>query len=647
MAPVTAVQDRARESQLIRRRVLIALTLCLLLCVGLAVRAFHLQILDFEHYRTLSESNRVSIVAVPPTRGVIYDRNGVVLAQNIPAYSLEIIPEAVQDMDALLGAIGELISVGEEEVVRFRAALAKARPFDSIPLRFRLSADEVGRISVNRHHLPGVDVRARLVRTYPHAPVAVHLVGYVGRIDERELQSIDTADYRATSHIGKTGVELAYEDVLHGRAGYEHIEINAFGRRLRVLERRDPVSGRNIYLTIDSGLQLAAEEALGNRNGSVVAIEVSTGAVLAFASMPTFEPNLFVDGIKRQEYANLLESPDRPLFNRALRGQYPPGSTIKPIIGLGGLESGIDTGDRDHFCRGWYSLPGQTHRYRDWRKGGHGRVDLTRAIVESCDIFFYQLALDLGIDRIHDFLSQFGLGHRTGIDLVGESAGLLPSPDWKQAARNQPWYPGETLITGIGQGFTLTTPLQLASAVATLGARGIRMRPQVVLRQDAGDDEEPSELIPEIVSTIKIRENAHWDLVVGAMVDVVHGHRGTARHVGAGAAYDMAGKTGTAQVIGIGQDEEYDEDRLKPHLRDHGLFVAFAPADRPRIAVAVVVENGGSGSRSAAPIARSVIDHYIGVGENSKREELLVSAGTGYGVSNWQPLVRHVAGEGG
>ena len=634
MALEVTVQDRVREAHLVRRRLLTALVLCMLLCVGLAGRAFQLQVVDFVHYRTLSESNRVSVVAVPPTRGVIYDRNGVVLAQNTPTYSLDIVPDAVQDVETLLDAVSGLISFGDEDVARFRTEFAKARRFDRVPLRFRLGPEEVARIAVNRPRLPGVDFGVRLVRTYPHGPLAVHLVGYIGRIDERELQSIDTADYRATSHIGKTGIELAYEDTLHGSAGYEYIEINAFGRRLRVLDRRDPVPGNNIYLTIDAGLQAVAEQVLGNRNGSVVAIEVSTGAVLAFASVPTFDPNLFVDGIRRQEYENLLNSAGRPLFNRALRGQYPPGSTIKPIIGLAGLESGVDAGNRENFCRGWYSLPGQTHRYRDWRKGGHGQVDLTRAIVESCDIFFYRLALDLGIDRIHDSLLQFGLGHRTGIDLIGESAGLAPSPEWKQAARNQPWYPGETLITGIGQGFTLATPLQLASAAATMGSRGIRMRPQVVLRQDAGEDQEPRELIPEIVGTIKMPEHKHWDLVIEAMVDVVHGSQGTARRAGAGAAYNMAGKTGTAQVIGIGQEEKYDEDRLKPHLRDHGLFIAFAPAERPRIAVAVVVENGGSGSRSAAPIARRIVDHYLGAGMGLEQGELLVSASVGYGVVN-------------
>ena len=628
LSPVLTIQDRVREAQLVRRRTQVALVLSLLLCAGVAGRAFKLQVLDFEHFQTLSENNRVSIVAVPPTRGLIYDRNGVALAQNTSTYSLEITPEAVQDMDALLGALGELVAISDAEVERFRTALAKARHFDSIPLRFRLSPEEVARLAVNRPHLPGAEFKARLTRTYPHGPLAVHLVGYVGRIDEREMQSLNVSNYRGTSHIGKTGVELSYEEVLHGRVGYEHVETDAFGRTLRVLERRDPVPGRDVYLTIDAGLQAVAEQAMGEHTGSVVAIEPSSGAVLAFVSVPTFDPNLFTYGIGRQVYANLLDSPARPLFNRALNGQYPPGSTIKPIISLAGLENETDAGTREIFCPGWYSLSEGDRPYRDWKKGGHGAVDFTRAIAESCDVFFYQLALDLGIDRMHEMLEHFGFGRRTGIDLSGESSGLAPSRDWKRTARNQPWFPGETLITGIGQGYTLVTPLQLASATAALGGRGVRLRPQVVLWQDAGEGSEDSVLIPEVTGTVKVREERYWDRVREAMEEVVHGSRGTARHIGRGAAHRIAGKTGTVQLFGIGEDEEYDEAEVAPHLRDHGLFIAFAPAERPLIAVAVVVENGGSGSRAAAPVARRVIDHYLGAG--TEADKLLARAHPGY-----------------
>ena len=628
------IQDRVRETHLVHRRARVALAVALVTCIGLAGRVFDLQVLEFEHFRTLSESNRVSLVAVPPTRGLIYDRHGVVLAQNTPTYSLEITPEAVQDMDALIETLGELVEVSEADLERFYAALTKARRFDSVPLRFRLSPEEVARLAVNRPFIPGADFKARLARTYPRGPLAAHLVGYVGRIDERDRQSIDVANYRGTNHIGKTGVEHYYESVLHGRAGYEHIEINAFGRTLRVLERRDPVPGSDIYLTIDAGLQAVAEEALGERNGSVVALEPSSGAVLAFVSTPTFDPNLFAYGIGHEDYQELLHSPRRPLFNRALNGQYPPGSTIKPIMALAGLEADTDTASKGSYCGGWYSLPGSTHRYRDWKKEGHGELDLSRAIIESCDVFFYRLALDLGIERMYGTFTDFGFGSPTGVDLPGESSGLAPSRAWKEAVRGQPWYPGETLITGIGQGYVLTTPLQLASAAAALGTRGVRLRPQVVLRRKADGENEDSILIPEIMGAIKVAKEEHWDRVIGAMEDVVHGARGTARRVGAGAVYRMAGKTGTAQVIGIAQEEDYEEDEIAPHLRDHGLFLAFAPAERPLIAVAVVVENGGSGSGSAAPIARRVMDYHLTHDAGPEGGRLIAGLQTHFGTVN-------------
>lgn len=634
LSPVLTIQDRVRETHLVRRRARVALAVALVMCIGLAGRVFDLQVLEFEHFRTLSESNRVSLVAVPPTRGLIYDRRGVVLAQNTPTYSLEITPEAVQDMDALIATLGDLVEVSEADLERFYAALTKARRFDSVPLRFRLSPEEVARLAVNRPFIPGADFKARLARTYPRGPLAAHLVGYVGRIDERDRQSIDVANYRGTNHIGKTGVEHYYESVLHGRAGYEHIEINAFGRTLRVLERRDPVPGSDIYLTIDAGLQAVAEEALGERNGSVVALEPSSGAVLAFVSTPTFDPNLFAYGIGHEDYQELLHSPRRPLFNRALNGQYPPGSTIKPIMALAGLDADTDTASKGSYCGGWYSLPDSTHRYRDWKKEGHGELDLSRAIIESCDVFFYRLALELGIERMHGTFADFGFGSPTGIDLPGESSGLAPSRAWKEAVRGQPWYPGETLITGIGQGYVLTTPLQLASVAAALGTRGVRLRPQVVLRREADGENEDSILIPEIMGAIKVAREEHWNRVIGAMEDVVHGARGTARRVGAGAVYRMAGKTGTAQVIGIAQEEDYEEDEIAPHLRDHGLFLAFAPAERPLIAVAVVVENGGSGSGSAAPIARRVMDYHLTHDAGPEGGRLMAGLQTRFGAVN-------------
>ena len=393
--------------------------------------------------------------------------------------------------------------------------------------------------------------------------------------------------------------------------GYQHVETNALGRTLRVLERRDPIPGANLYLTIDADLQAVAEQALEDNNGAVVAIEPSSGALLAFASMPTFDPNLFVDGIDHETYQSLLASPDRPLFNRTLNGQYPPGSTVKPFMALAGLEYEVEDIREKSWCGGYYQLPGKLHRYRDWKRGGHGEVGLHRAVVESCDVFFYRLALALGIDRMHEYMSRFGFGRKTGVDLSGESAGLMPSAQWKQRTRSLPWYPGETLITGIGQGFTLTTPLQLAAATATLATRGMAMEPRVALRREDPLTGHAHDFVAQPADPITPVRPGHWQEVIDAMVDVVHGRKGTARRIGVGATYRMAGKTGTAQVFNVGQDEEYDEDKIAKELRDHGLFVGYAPVEEPRIAVAVVVENGGSGSSSAAPIARRVLDHYL------------------------------------
>ncbi len=627
MLPGLTIKDSAWETQLFRSRLLVSFAFVVLTTLVLVARMAELQLLDYQQYKTQSDDNRVKIVAVPPTRGLVFDRSGVILAQNTPTYSLEVVPERAGDIDALVEELSVLVEIREADLARFRKLLSSKRRFDSIPLRLRLDEREVARFAVNAHRFPGVDVRARLTRNYPHGPLGAHLVGYVARINEAELERIDPINYRGTDRIGKTGIEQAFEEVLHGTVGFQHVETNARGRTLRVLERADPKPGENLYLTIDASLQRVAEQALGEDKGAIVAIEPATGAVLAFASMPTFDLNEFVDGIDAKSYHALLRSPDRPLFNRALNGRYPPGSTVKPFFGLAGLEEGAEHPQRGSWCPGFFRLPGKRHRYRDWKRGGHGRVDLTRSIVESCDVFYYELALELGIDRMHRFMTRFGFGRKTGIDLHGESSGLMPSRQWKRGARGQPWYPGETLITGIGQGFMLSTPLQLASATATLAMRGVRLRPQVVLRRESVETGEVHELERKTLDAIEPREAEHWDQVIAAMVEVVHGKRGTARRVGKGLTYRMAGKTGTAQVFTLGQEEKYDEDKIAKKLRDHGLFVAFAPADRPQIAVAVLVENAGSGSRSAAPLARTVLDHYLkGVLEDEDKPLLTARA---------------------
>ena len=612
MARLLTIKDFSRESYLASARAVTAAIIVGLLTLALVGRLAHLQVLKHQHFTTLSENNRVKIVPIAPTRGLIFDRNGEVLAQNLPAYGLEVVPELVEDVDALISELREIIEITDADEEEFLAVLARKPRFEKIPLRLRLDDQEVARFAVNRHRFPGVDIDARLTRDYPHGELGVHLVGYVGRIDKRELDSIDQADYRGTSHIGKTGIEASHEDWLHGKVGYQRVETNAQGRILRVLERHDPVPGSNLFLTMDVKLQRTAETALGDERGAIVALEPLTGAVLAMASTPGFDPNLFVHGIDVDTYRSLQRSPERPLFNRAINGQYPPGSTIKPFLGLAGLEHSIGHAQGKSWCPGWFRLPGRERKYRDWKKHGHGRIGLRDAIVQSCDVYFYELALALGIDRMHEFLSSFGFGARTGIRLGGESPGLMPSRTWKRNARGQSWYPGETVITGIGQGYMLTTPLQLASAVAAIATRGTRMRPRIVDRAVDPGSGETEAVEPETNATISSFDAANWKRIVEAMAGVVHGPRGTAKRINAGIAYRMAGKTGTAQVVGIGQNEEYDADKLDKRFHDHGLFVAFAPVEEPRIAVAVIVENGGTGSNSAAPLARSVIDAWLG-----------------------------------
>ncbi|MDZ7662032.1 penicillin-binding protein 2 [Thiohalophilus sp.] len=604
-----AFKDNLRETALFNRRLLVAAIMVGILAATLVGRLFYLQVINQIHYSTLSENNRVNLLPIPPTRGLIYDRNGIVLAQNQPSFTLTLVPEHIPDMDATLETLKQRIQLTDQDIARFHRYRKQKRRFEGIPLRFRLTDEEVARIAVDQYRLPGVEIKAELARHYPLGKLASHAIGYVGRISENELDDLDTANYSATTHIGKVGVERYYEEQLHGEVGYQRVETNAQGRILRVLERTLPRPGKNLYLNLDARLQEVAEESFGDENGALVAIDPNNGAVLAFASMPTYDPGLFVNGIDSKTYRALTSSMARPLFNRALRGQYPPGSTLKPFFGLASLETEALRPDHEINCRGWYKLKNDDRRYRDWK--AHGKTDLSEAITESCDVYFYELSFELGIDNIHKYLSRFGLGKRTGIDIHGEQPGLLPSREWKRRTRNQPWFHGETLITGIGQGFMLATPLQLANITATLSQRGQRQTPRMLYAvQDATTNEftvqksKPREPVERI-------DEAHWQTVIQAMHDVIHGPTGTARGIGYGMQYKAAGKTGTSQVFGIAQDEEYVEEDVIKQLRDHGLFISFAPLEDPRIAVAVIVENGGSGSSSAAPIARKVMDHYL------------------------------------
>jgi len=608
--PRNTIKDNLLESRLFMGRSLIAVLLFGALAVALVARLVWLQVVAHEHFTTLSEDNRVKLNPVPPNRGLIYDRNGVLLAENLSSFRLEVIPEQIEDMDATLAELGALVEITDYDRERFVKLRRRMSRFEGVPLRFHLSEEEVARFAINRHRFEGVDIQAGLSRYYPLGSHAAHALGYVGRINEEELQVIDQTNYRGTTHIGKEGIEKAYEDTLHGKVGYEQLETNAGGRTLRVLTREAPVSGSSLYLSLDARLQQIIEQAFGEFSGSAVAIDPRNGEVLAFVSVPGYDPNPFVNGIDSKDYRALNENPDQPLFNRALRGQYPPGSTLKPFVALAGLERGVTNIQSSTFCPGFYRLPGGEHKYRCWKHGGHGTVNLNPAIVQSCDVYFYDLARSLGIDRLHDFLAQFSLGARTGIDLVGERPGLLPSTAWKRAARKEPWYPGETIISGIGQGYNLVTPTQLAAATATLASHGEYHQPHLVHAIRGTDGAlTPLHTPPTRITPIVNREN--WDSVIGAMVDVVHSARGTAKRIGLGVNYKIGGKTGTAQVFGLKQDEKYDESKMDKRLQDHALFIAFAPAEAPRIAIAIVVENGGHGGSVAAPIARIIMDQHF------------------------------------
>jgi len=605
------LKDHFQETQIFNQRALVAGLIMFFLLILLLSRLVYLQISNQQYYSTLSENNRVSIRPIPPTRGLIFDRNGVLLAQNLPSFTLEIVPEHVDDLNKTLELLTQLISISDEDLKRFHKERRKKRRFEGIPLRFRLNDEEVAKISVQENNLPGVIIKAQLSRHYPQGKLASHAVGYVSRINETELKKLNASNYSATTHIGKVGIERAYEKILHGKVGFQHVETNAQGRVLRVLDRTLPVSGKNLYLNMDSKVQAIAEQSLAENNGALVAIDPRNGAVLAMVSVPVYDPNLFVHGISSINYKALSTSAERPLFNRALRGQYPPGSTVKPFLGLAGLELKLLQSHNELDCPGWYMIKSDERRYRDWKKEGHKETDLAKAIIESCDVFFYDLAVTLGIDNMSAYLAHFGLGQKTGIDLRGELAGLNPSREWKRKNRNLPWFPGETLITGIGQGFMLTTPLQLASATASIAMMGERYTPRMLY---GVQDEQKSPIVKtEAIPShaVPVSDENNWKTVLNAMKNVVHGLHGTARGIKYNLEYTIAGKTGTAQVFGIAQDAEYKKEEIAKKLQDHALFIGYAPFDNPKIAVALIVENGGSGGSVAAPIVRKVMDQYL------------------------------------
>jgi penicillin-binding protein 2 len=579
----------------------------------LALRFSYLQIKQYNHYQTLAENNRISLVPIVPNRGLILDKNGVVLAHNFFVYTLEITPSKVDDLEKTISEVSKLVEVSSLDRKRFNKLREESRNFESVPIRTHLNEVEAASFAVNHYRFPGVEIKSRLFRHYPLGKLGSHMVGYIGRINDRDLVNLekngDLSNYKGSDHVGKSGIEQFYERQLHGTTGFQQVEIDADGRAVRVLSSTAPVPGSNLILTIDSKMQEIAETAFGEHRGAMVAINPKTGEVLSFVSQPTFDPNLFVDGIDTENWRLLNDSLDKPLINRPIRGIYPPGSTFKPFVAMAGLENEKRVPPFAISDPGYFTLPNSVHKYRDWKPTGHGMVDMQRAITISCDTFFYGLALELGIDKLTSFVRHFNFGRKTGIDIQGENEGLLPTPEWKMRRYKQPWYQGETVIIGIGQGYTLVTPLQLAQATATLANKGVAMKPHLLAKIQKNISNETQTIPLEVQDTIPLKPE-NIEIVKRGMIDVTL-PGGTAAAVGANAPYSIAAKTGTAQVIGIKQNAKYNASSIDERHRDHALFIAYAPADDPTIALAVIVENGGHGGSAAGPIARKVMDYYL------------------------------------
>ena len=601
------IKDHEKETRLVNKRLMACALFVIAITCALVVRLYVLQVVEFDYHSTISENNRVHVLPITPTRGLIYDRNGVVLADNRPSFNLTITRERAVDVNEELDEVISLLHLPTEDRASFDKAMKQGRhPFVPVTLFYELSEEQIAVLAVNEFRLPGIDVEPQFVRHYPMGAHFAHSIGYVGRINEKESKVLDGVEYRGTQSIGKTGIEKFYESQLHGHVGYEEVETNAQGRVLRVLKHTDPIPGKNIVLSLDVHLQEAAENALGDRRGSVVALDPETGDVLAMVSKPSFDPNLFVTGISFKEYAALHDSLDRPLFNRVLRGLYAPGSTIKPEMAIAGLDSGVVTPQTRVFDPGYYQLPDFDHKYRNWNHSGDGWVDMDAAIMRSNDTYFYDLAHKLGIDRLHDYMAMFGLGEKVSLDMFEESSGLMPSQAWKRATRRQPWFPGETVILGIGQGYMQVTPLQLAQATALIANKGVWNRPHLAKTVDgvAPVDEHP---MPNIL----LKNPRDWEQVNHGMQMVMHDARGIARAAAAGAQYRIAGKSGTAQVVAIKQGERYNREKTLERHRDNALFVGFAPAEHPKIAISVMIENGEAGGRVAGPVVRQIMDAWL------------------------------------
>lgn len=612
------LKNYLHEQHYFKLRLGVAALVVFCLFAVLAFRFSYLQLKQYNHYQTLAENNRISLVPIVPNRGLILDKNGVVLAHNFFAYTLEITPAKVKNLEETIAEIGKLVEITTLDRKRFKKFRDQSHSFESIPIRTHLNEVEAAKFAVNHYRFPGVEIKSRLFRHYPLGKLGAHMIGYIGRINDKDLKNLqesgDLSNYKGSDHIGKSGLEQFYEKQLHGTTGFQQVEIDADGHAVRVLSSTPPVPGDNIILAADSKLQEIAETAFGNHRGALIAINPKTGEVLSYVSQPTFDPNLFVDGIDSENWKALNESLDKPLINRPLRGVYPPGSTFKPFVALAGLEAGKRAPPFSIQDPGFFTLPGKRHRYRDWKPSGHGIVDIQKAITVSCDTFFYGLAMEMGIDSMTSFVRHFGFGRKSGIDIDhvsgrSENDGLLPTPEWKQRRFKQPWYPGETVIVGIGQGYTLVTPMQLAQATAILANNGLAMKPRLVTHIEDAQTGKKQIIAPVVQDRIELHpENV--EIVKRGMIDVTL-PGGTAASVGANAGYAIAAKTGTAQVIGIKQNEKYNESLINERHLDHALFIAYAPAEDPTIALAVIVENGRHGGSTAGPIARKVMDYYL------------------------------------
>ncbi len=610
-----AIKDVGRETSMFFARCIVALLIVFILMLVLISRQFKLQVLDYEKYQTQSENNRISIQSVAPVRGLIYDRDGKLLAQNRSIFTLEITPEQTRDLPKLVQELRKVLSISDEQVLKFLEQIKFRPKFNSYVLKSNLTEEEVAKFSVVQHMYPGASLEARLERYYPYKDELVHVLGRMGAINVEELEAMDEETrlrYAATSKIGKLGLERYYESILHGEVGSQRVETDVRGRIIRVLERDEPVAGMDIHLYLDLGLQRKATQLMKEvgARGSIVAVDPATGGVLAMVSQPGYDPNLFTGGISSEDYRKLL-TPERPLYNRAVQGTYAPASTIKPHLAWLGLKEGVITPETKIRDPGWFSLPNNDRRYRDWKRWGHAPyMDVVDSIIESCDTFFYDLAVRIGIDRIHDGMMQFGFGQKTGIDMEEEKIGILPSREWKQTARKEAWYNGDTVNIGIGQGYWTVTPLQLANATAVFANDGIRYQLQLVREFVDGNIHEQN--VPVMAyHQIEVGDGRWLDLVKESMRDVITGAKGTGRTAFLDAKYIAAGKTGTAQVKSLGEEEEYDAETLAEKFHDNALFIGYAPYESPKIAIAVVMENAGGGGSNAAPIARKLMDYYL------------------------------------